>query len=215
MKHALSICWLAVGLVLCWALGETAYTMHVARAKVLATLTDADRATVIIAGAATDIEKGARQWKDASAEQTKQTTLAMSRVSAAAEGLSSLVSHTDSSLNSVLLPTLTDSIKSQNAALLSTEDSLQQNLLQTRSAGEQLQATLATADKVLGDPRIPESLQNIADGTKHLSASTADVQQVADKFRDDFVKPKNRAWAYVKALLGLGSQGRILFGGAR
>lgn len=212
MKHALSICWLAVGLAFCWALGEGAYTVHVARSKVLATLTDADRATVIIAGAATNVEKASRAWQQASTDQSAQTTLAMSNVSAAAENLSTFISKTDNSLNSDILPSLSTSIREQNASLLKSQQSLQENLAQLSTATIQVQATLATADKVLGDPRIPESLQNIADGTKHLANSTADVQTVADKFASDFTKPKNRIVAYVKGIADLGSKFRLLFG---
>jgi hypothetical protein len=85
------------------------------------------------------------------------------------------------------------------------------------SATQQLQKTLASADAVISSPELQKSLASLAESSEHtseatasLAATTKDVQQVADAFRSDYLKPKNRALAYLKAILGLGSQSRIL-----
>jgi len=47
-----------------------------------------------------------------------------------------------------------------------------------------------------------------ASAMKHVDATTGDFQQVADKFRDDYMKPANRLWLYVKTLLGITANSR-------
>ena len=217
MKTALDIAKLLAYCALIVLLGECAFAVHRLRPQAEATMTDVRRTVVIVAGAATNFEKASRVWESSSKEQSQSTTRAMSNVNVAAERASKLLVDLDGQLSSLLL-TANRSVGEQNASLLETQAKLRESLVAMNQATTQLQATLADAGAILSSPELQKSLASLAESsqhtseaTAHLAATTKDVQQVADAFRSDYLKPKNRALAYLKAILGLGSQGRILF----
>lgn len=194
-----------------WLAGELAWTVHELRPNIAVTLENVDR-TVIIAGAAAgNLERASRAWEQASKQQASETTRAMSSVSAAAKQLTGFISRTDNSLNAELLPTLTDTVAKQNTALLETEKQLQGNLSEMASTTQQLQTVLSHADERITDPSIKLSLDNVAESSANLAASTKDVKQVLDKFRETYLKAPNMAYAVFKELLSIGSQGVQFF----
>lgn len=165
-----------------------------------------------------NLREASATWKQASEEQSQNTSKAMSNVSVAAERLSTFVSRTDNSVNSVLLPALSTSIEQQNAALLETQKDLQANLSQMAQATAELQKTLVAADAVIADPAIKVSLQNLADAsesasdaTEHLSGITAAGQRTAEYYEKKLSTPQSFAKTLLQAVLQLGSQARILF----
>jgi hypothetical protein len=133
-----------------------------------ATLENLNRTVVIAAGAFTNVEKGARSWRDNSDAQAKQSTLALQNLNAAAKSLDSLVTSTDKSLNSSLLPSLSAAISDQNAALQQTERNVD-------AAVTVATATLADADRQIANPRIPEAVDNLADSSKSVAITTSEA----------------------------------------
>jgi len=211
LKHVLAILQAIALLLLIAVLGAVLILINALRPKAVQALTDLDRTTVIVAGAATNIEKASRAWEQASKDQSAQTTKAMQRVSAAAGGLSSFISRTDTSVNVLLFPAVTEAIRQQNAALLTSQAALQANLAEMQKATQKLQQTLVDADKVIADPNLAEASKNLADASQEAAgtlveahASVTDVRQVADKFRETYLKPQNVAWAILKQLIGIG-----------
>jgi hypothetical protein len=205
-------------LLLVVLIGEAAYTVHQMRPKVAVTVSNLDRTIIIVGAASGDLEKAARSWQAASQAQAQESTAILQESRSTLAAVRQAVTNLDTSLNGSVLPSITKTVNEQSASLLATQEELRKNLAAMQAATTQLQKTLADADKTIADPQIEVTLQNLADTSaqvkfsmEHLNGATSDVQQVADKFRDDFVKPKNRALAYLKAVLGLGSQGRILF----
>lgn len=165
-----------------------------------------------------NIREATAEWKKASDAQIKQSSAVLTETTATLASVQNGVTHLDASLTT-LVNRSSEAIDQQNQSLLQTQAKLRDNLDQMQKATEQLQASIASANLVLANPSIPRSLGNIdrataqmADSMTNLTAATNNVKVVADAFKNDFVRPKNRAWAYIKALLGLGSQGRILFG---
>jgi hypothetical protein len=204
--------------VLSVVLGEVAWTIHRIRPKVEVTISNADRTLIIMGAAATHLEKAAGTWEQASKSQALATSQTMLNVGAAAKQLSGFISRTDSSVNSVLLPALSNSITEQSAALLVTQKELQTNLSQMGQATQQLQATLAAANAVIADPQIKETLlhvdetsANVAESTKHLERSTQDVQDVADYYKKKLTTPVSFWKTLLTNALQFGSQARILF----
>jgi len=186
------------------------YTLHIAP-KIKQTVEDTDRAVIIAAGAATNVELGARQWKAQSESQAKSSTETFQNLSAAASSLNSLISSTNKNLNLTLLPSLSKAISDQNTALLTSEKDLQDNLAAIGQVTVGAQQTIADADKAITDPAIKVSLSNLAEATKQLdigmeqtTAIAADGRQVADKFRETYLKPQKFAWELLKQLVGLG-----------
>ena len=187
------------------------FTIHGARkVKALgdeasATLENLNRTVVIAAGAFTNVEKGARSWRDNSDAQATQSTEALKNLNAAAKSLDSLVISTDKSLNSLLLPSLSAAIDDQNAALRQTERNVD-------AAVTVATATLADADRQLANPRIAESVDNVADSSKSLAIATAagaatlqKVQQGVEYEVNSLMKPVRKAKAvllFIVTMLG-------------
>jgi hypothetical protein len=189
-------------------LGELAWTIHRLRPKLEVTLSNLDR-TVIIAGAAAgNLERAARVWEQASKEQASRTSEAMSNVSAVAKDLSMFISRTDNSVNSSLLPALSQAIEQQNASLLESQKSLQANLSGMAQVMTDLQQTLGDADKVIADPKLKEILADTDEDVKQLkpmlesgTATAEDVQRVADKIAGQYTKARNLWFAGAQWLL--------------
>jgi hypothetical protein len=175
-----TLCIVAVTVMLCVTLGEVAWTLHTIRPKVLLTIENVDRTVIVVGAAAGDVEKGAREWQQASSAQIKAVSQVSSNVSVAAARLGSLISRTDNSLNSSLIPSTVAALNQQNAALLTNQEQLQANLIALRSATESLQRTISDADKQVSSPDISRSLASLADSTKQLDAVSVDAKTAAD-----------------------------------
>jgi len=147
-----------------------------------AQLTDISRTTRIVAGLSSNLERSTREWAKTENQLAQQALTDESSLNGV---LTSLQETEDSS---------SDFIREQKLTLSTSETALSESATKMGSLSDSLQAQLTPL------------LSNAVLSSQNLAASTKDVQIVADKFRDDFVKPKNRAWAYLKAVLGLGSQ---------
>jgi hypothetical protein len=187
------------------------FTIHGAR-KVKAlgdeassTLSNLNRTIVIASGAFTNIEKGGRAWKENSDAQAKVTTDALRSLSASAKSLDGLISSTDRSLNLSLLPSLSRAIDDQNEALKKSEANI--DAVVTVAT-----ATIEDADRQIANPRIAESVDNLADSSKSLSIATASgaasmqkVQQGVEYEVNSLMKPVRKAKAvllFVVTMLG-------------
>src|SRR6185437_2232010 len=136
----------------------------------------------------TNIEKGTRTW------QKKQNAIADQAL-------------TDERSLNTALRSLNDTENSLSTLIREQESAA--STLET-AASESFTKIGALSDSVNSElspifARTSQSAANIADTTASMDASAHDVQAVADKFKSDFTKPKNRVWAYFKALIGLGS----------
>ena len=161
-------------------LGEAAWTIHRIRPKLEVTISNADRTLIVAGAAATHLEKAAGTWQEASKSQALATTQTMSNVGAAAKQLSGFISKTDDSVNSVLLPALSNSITEQNAALLSTQRGLQENLFQMSQATAEAQKVMADADEVIADPQIKETLAHVNETSESVAGVAQDTKESAD-----------------------------------
>lgn len=150
-------------------------------------------------------DEAVAQWNTASQKQIEESTGVLIMTNKTLAQIQTLAINSDASLTT-LLNQSTLAISQQNQSLLETQEQLRKNLYEMIAATEQLQATLAQADKVISDPRIPEAMASVADSVKQLDGAALDVRLVADKFRDDYLKPVNRAWATIKALVDLGGK---------
>jgi len=157
---------LALALV-CAILAPMAYEAIHLRPKVEGLVKDLDRTVLIVASAATNVEKASRAWEQSSKNQALTTSTAMSNVSAAAAELTRFISQTDKSVNSILLPTLSQAVDSQNAALLETQKDLQSNLAAA-------QKVLLDTDAQISSPDVKIALDNFAASSQNLSAATAE-----------------------------------------
>ncbi|MGB7849177.1 MAG: hypothetical protein WBL63_26425 [Candidatus Acidiferrum sp.] len=220
MNHLLQ----ALKILLCagaiWLFAECAWTVHTLRPRLSVTITNVDRATIAAGAAAGNVEKASRAWQESSKAQSESTLQAMSNVAAAAKQITGLVSRTDESINSSLIPSITKAVNDQNALLGESQKNLQANLVETLKASQQLQKTLADADATIADPAIKESIENLAvatknasDATGHLSEITAAGERTADYYEKKLTTPAGFLKTFVKVVLELGSQARILFGG--
>ena len=163
------------------------------------------------------VDKGATVWQQASQAQASESTAVLLATKNTLASIQADAQSVAASVN-LLSSRTAQAIDHQDQSLLETQSQLRDSLVKMNAATEQLQATLTASETLLANPKIQESLASLAETSKqsaeamsHLSAATADVQIVADKFREDFVKPKNRAWAYIKSVLDLGSKAKILF----
>jgi hypothetical protein len=188
-----------------WVVRTTGTGLATTTQKLTQTLTDVDRATIVAGVTLTELQKGAKEWQKASAQQASQTTTAMSNVNAAATEFTALISRTDSSLNSDIFPAIKNALLEQNQSLLTSEQALTSNLESLKVASLTLEQSLADADKLIADPKIGASMQNIATSTANLAATTADVKQAADHELKVLLTPANKvkqAALFVASIVG-------------
>ena len=122
-----------------------------------------------------NLKEASQSWKEASEKQTSETTQAMSNLSGAARNLSGFISRTDESLNSRVLPSLTDMLTQQNSALLESQKRLQENLQSIAETTQQAQMVLVDADKVIADPNIKLAMDNLATASQNAASATAEA----------------------------------------
>jgi methyl-accepting chemotaxis protein len=134
-----------------------------------------------------------------------------------------LIVRTNASINGSpdvrgLLPELTKVVASGDVLVRQAGDDLQR-------VSDRLTPILSSAGRAadsaavaLGNPAIQHSLehldeatasvaasaQHIDTGTASMAAIAKDGQDVADKFRNDYMKPQKFAWQLLKELVGLG-----------
>lgn len=158
----------------------------------------------------------------------------------AAAGASDLFRHTDDSLNGRkahpgLIPQLTTlMLKSQaamdnlNASILHLDALIQSGgatMQEMQATVSQFRKSIADLDAIITDPKIRETLNNLALASAEMAAtlkqlnallvsgtSTAeDIRQVADKYREEYVKARNIFWSLFKELLPLaGSAAQVV-----
>jgi hypothetical protein len=161
-------------LAVAWLAAESAYSIRYARQRSVYTFDQLNKVLRETSQTLDEVRKGATTWNQASKEQSTQTTQAMSRVSAVAGQLSLFVTRTDESINAHLLPTLTESIREQNASLLTNEETLTGSLKQIGETTNQAQKVLIDADAVISSPKLQETLASTAESAHNLSKATAD-----------------------------------------
>jgi ABC-type transporter Mla subunit MlaD len=161
---------------------------------------DAHRVTLIIGGAAGELEKSSREWRTASQQSeaiTQQSVQVLKNLNAAAANLNQttmslteMIQHTDDSVNVRLLPQIEKTIEENDARLGQIVTDTDQTVIDmgatSKSAADAMAEatrTLAQAGKVLGDPAIPAIMANtqtasanVASTTGHIDAASADIQ---------------------------------------
>jgi hypothetical protein len=99
-------------------------------------------------------------------------------------------------------------IKAQNSSMLETQAQLRATLF---NFSRDSSATLAQSKNLLdqlnqdaADPAIHSSLEQIQLVTTNVAGTSKDLKDVADKFRNDYLKPQKFAWELLKSLAGMG-----------
>lgn len=209
MMLFLAIALLTGGLMLIWHLDRAARQLE-------PTLTDLRRTIVITAGAATNLEKTLDLERKAATAQIAIAQQAGAELAAAGSAAQELLAHTDGSLNGEngVLPEATAALEHTEAITQTLEVQARTNLQDLDDTERSLQAPIYffnQAGAALAD-KLPAILSgaattsaNVAGTTGELDATAHDLRQVADAFRSDYLKPKNRLWLYIRAMTGLGS----------
>jgi hypothetical protein len=165
-----------------------------------AELRDAHRVTLIVGGAAGELEKSSREWRQAS-QQSEQLTAqsvqilknlstATGNLNATTASVTALIQHTDDSVNVVLVPQLSSTIKANDDRLAQLVADTDQTMLamgttskNAADAMAQATRTLGAAGKIIGDPAIPRIMantesasKNVSSTTAHIDAASADIQ---------------------------------------
>lgn len=188
------------------------------RPKLLVTVSNVDRAVIALGAAASNVEQGAREWKKASSAQAQQATNTETQAAQSLLDLDAMIRRTNRSVNDELAPKLSAAVDGSVVLIRQATADLDTTTQRAADSFIALDRVLSSAASTVGDPHIREAIERLDEAaagvdvsTQHLAGVTKDVQIVADKFKDDYVKPANRAWVVFKALLGLGSESRILF----
>jgi DNA anti-recombination protein RmuC len=197
LKEIIKICAiLAVSSLLCLVLWD----VHKLAGKMTVTVENIDRTTIIVAGAATNLEQGARAWKANSDAQAKSASAAFGNLNASAKSMNSFIKSTNASVNSRLLPSLSKAIEDQNAATLKTQEQLQSDLARIGEVTGQTQRMLADATAKIDDPALGEAIDNIRKTTENTAEATAEGAAAISKVRvavdyevDELMKPVRKA----------------------
>jgi hypothetical protein len=182
--------------------------IHTLQAPIQATLHHADEASKQAALAA--VEQRA-YWNKTSLETYK--TMASLRLT---------ITRTDRSINDVLVPRLSGTLESTTALTKEAADSLRSTTAAVAPAIADLAVAARSAANILSDPSIRDTLvhldetsTSLAAGTKSLSKVASDAQDAADFELAQLKKPARWWMTVLKVVLGLGSEARILFVGAK
>lgn len=182
------------------------------------TLRDSHTTVLEIGLTAANLRKASLEWEKSSKAQAEQSTKLLKDSTEALTRVSLLVSHADTALNQKMIPSISTAIENEDRALLSAQTKLGSNLDAMLAATQQLQKTLADADAVIADPKVKESVDSLADATKHaseatehLSGITAAGERTANYYEKRLTTPQSFVKTVVQAILQLGSQARILF----
>ena len=157
--------------------------------RVRQTVEDLDRSVIIIGATATNLEKASRVWQQASQDQASVTSKAMSNVSAAAAAVTSLAFHTDSSINSNLIPSLTATVRDQNAQLVETQHELQKQLAGVGAVTASTQQMIVDADVQIKNPDIAATFKSVAVTTDQAAKTMTKVQEGVTYEVNEIMKP--------------------------
>jgi hypothetical protein len=185
--------------------------VYAIKPKLVNTIENTNRAVIAAGAAAGNVEKASRAWQSASEREIQNSNQLLATMNASAKSLDGLIRATDKNLNEELLPSISEAIQHQDLELTNSQAQLRGNLIAMQKATVRLESTLTDADQILADPTIKVSLDNIemtshnvSAGTAELAATATDVRQVADKFRETYLKPVNIWWATLEKILGIG-----------
>lgn len=165
------------------------------------TVEDLDRSVIIIGATATNLEKASRVWQQASQDQASVTSKAMSNVSAAAAAVTSLALHTDSSINSNLIPSLTATVSDQNAQLVETQRELQKQLAGVGAVTASTQRMIADADTQVKNPDIAATFKSVATTTNEAAGTMTSIHRGVDYEVSELMKPISKVKAVALAVL--------------
>lgn len=168
-----------------------------------------------------NIREATAEWKKASQAQAAESTAILSASKGALDRIQTLVARTDFNLNDALIPQLSADLKQQNEALLEGQAKLRGNLDQMQQATVQLQTTLASANAVIADPAIKQSILNLEKATEqttvavtHLAGITDAGEQTARYYQKKLTTPQGFFKTLLQFVLDAGSKARVLFVGA-
>ncbi|MGH9684795.1 MAG: hypothetical protein ACRD4S_14430 [Candidatus Acidiferrales bacterium] len=171
-------------------------------------ITDVDRNLAIVGGAATDLEKTLRDERQASAEQVREATAAFAKLNAGLDASREMVERTDESINGELVPEAEAALREQNASLLNFETVARQAMKSVAPVLENTAHVTAAAAKLAADPAIPQTLENVAEGTKQAAEAIASANrqiQMVEPVTKKATTPPGRAarvlhivWAVLK-----------------
>lgn len=208
MKLALQLVGILALAVLCVLMGEMAWTTHRIRPKLEVTISNIDRTVIIVGVAATHFEKASAVWEASSKQQAEETTAAMRSISSTAVAYGDLARKTNLSLNTQIFPALMATINSQDSQLTETQTQLRTTLSQfSRDSSATLAQSKSFLDQLsqdASDPAIHSTLVNVDATATNIAGTSKDVKDVADKFRNDYLKPQKFAWELLKSLAGMG-----------
>ena len=184
-----------------WCAGEAAWTIRQARPKVLVTISNVDRVAIVAGVAATEIQKGAAEWEKASKLQALESTSVLTATKDSLVSMQTDVHSVAVSANSLLLLT-SKAIDHQDQSLLQTQTALQGTLKDVSQTAQESQMVLVDADKVIADPALKQSVDNlatasqsVASATEHADKSMAKVEQGVTYEVNELMKPVNKAKA--------------------
>jgi hypothetical protein len=220
VKLALQLAGTLALVALGWLCVEGALTVHALRPHALVTLENIDRVTIVAGVTASEVQKGALAWQQASADQSKYATRALGSSQATLASLQTLVRRTDASLNGSVLPSLAASLNEQNQALSGNQARLGANLDELKTTTKALRQMVEDADGQISSPDIKASLDNLtlsskdmATGMANLAGVTKDAKDAADFELAQLKKPANFWLGVLKFVLNYGSDARVLFTG--
>jgi hypothetical protein len=148
--------------------------------------------------------------KEAAIEQKKYWSMTSLQTYKVITDLKGLIVRTDRSINVELVPKLSADLESSNTLIKESTDNLRNTVIRLEPTLDNLARASGNAADVMGDPRIRETLEHVdetslalAATANHVEATALDMKQVADKFRETYLKPGSTLLAGLKAIIHL------------
>jgi hypothetical protein len=172
------------------------------------TLDNANRLIRETAETSANVRHATAEWEKASQYQALYATGASKAAQKSFEDFDALIKRTDFQLNQQVLPQIGQAITVNSAQLVELEKTSTESFTRIANDADKLTAdtssVMRAATRNLSDPAIADTLKHLDETSAETAATAADIRQVTDKIRNDFMHPTKFGWALLKELAGFG-----------
>lgn len=169
-----------------------------------ATLLDVNRTVLVVGVTMAEVQKMATAERKSFQSQQEAAMAAEKGFGEAVTQMNLLVAHTDASLNGAAgaIPALTVSMRETTRETAALSANVQQNLTemvgQVKAATVPAVATMESANRLVSDPALPQTLENIQQSTANLASST---KQLDESLRRDVLPYVHRLTQPTRAIV--------------
>jgi methyl-accepting chemotaxis protein len=205
MKYLEAACLVAITAILCWLLIDARDLIRHADADLHGTQTDYQRVAQELVGTMAPLRATLKASRDSSDQVAKNSAAATATLDADLVKFGKTIDDLDSLIAGISTDAaaITKQSGDSFAHVNLTFDELKPSIDALNLSAAQLVPIMGNLNATSSQAVVISA--NTAKTTAEIDQTAHDVRQVADAFRSDYLKPKNRLWLYFKTIVGLAS----------